>query len=163
MAKRILVPLDGIPGSEAALPVVEDLARGAGATVRLLHVTPWLETIQTVDGRVVAYADQRVTGLRAEWEHYLARVAEQLGGIPVECAVRLGFLADRVLEEASTWPADLVVVMQPPHAGWAHLWRSTLTEQIQGKSDRPVLARLSASRAVEGSSGSSGLLRGGVG
>ena len=38
MAKRILVPLDALERSEAVLPLVADLARGAGSTVRLLHV-----------------------------------------------------------------------------------------------------------------------------
>ena len=38
MAKRILVPLDETTEHEAILPLVADIARQAGATVRLLHV-----------------------------------------------------------------------------------------------------------------------------
>ncbi|PYN05671.1 MAG: universal stress protein, partial [Candidatus Rokuibacteriota bacterium] len=40
MAKRILVPLDQSPPAEAVLPLVGEVARGGGATVRLLHVAP---------------------------------------------------------------------------------------------------------------------------
>src|SRR5687768_1233597 len=59
MAKRILVPLDTSEHSDAVLPLVADLARAAGATVRLLHVTPYSRTRFSADNRVVQYAHQQ--------------------------------------------------------------------------------------------------------
>ena len=113
MAKRILVSLDGTAESKHVLPIVEDLARGAGATVRFLHVTPWPETVQAVDGRVMAYADQRVAGLTTQSENYLDQVAKRFRGVSTERAVRFGEAAEEILEEAAAWPADLVVILEP--------------------------------------------------
>ena len=44
MAKRILVPLDRSEASRSVLPMVADMARGSGGTVRLLHVAPDYDT-----------------------------------------------------------------------------------------------------------------------
>lgn len=65
MAKQILVPLDETVQAESVLVMVADMARGAGATVRLLHVAPALDNVMS-DGRIVAYADQE--GARLENE-----------------------------------------------------------------------------------------------
>src|SRR3970040_1363767 len=40
MAKRILVPLDETPAAQSVTEVVAEMARGGGATVRLLRVAP---------------------------------------------------------------------------------------------------------------------------
>jgi nucleotide-binding universal stress UspA family protein len=47
MAKRILVPLDGSPAAERIVPLVADLARGSGASLRLLHVAPEPDSMLT--------------------------------------------------------------------------------------------------------------------
>lgn len=60
MAKRILVPLDQSPVAESVVPLVADLARGSGATVRLLHVAPVPGNLVSKEGRIVAYADQEM-------------------------------------------------------------------------------------------------------
>jgi len=38
--KRIVVPLDASPVAESVLPVVADLARAGGGSIRLLRVEP---------------------------------------------------------------------------------------------------------------------------
>jgi hypothetical protein len=40
MPKRVLIPLDRRPAPGSGLDLMADLARGAGAAVRLLHVAP---------------------------------------------------------------------------------------------------------------------------
>jgi nucleotide-binding universal stress UspA family protein len=66
MAKRILVPLDRSDLAESIMPLVADLAPGADATVRLLHVAPVPENVVSTEGRLVAYADQEMERLEAE-------------------------------------------------------------------------------------------------
>ena len=66
MAKRILVPLDQSLLAESILPIVTDVARGAGATVCLLHVEPVPPSRVDEDGRVLAYADQEMARLEHE-------------------------------------------------------------------------------------------------
>ncbi|HTX53108.1 MAG TPA: universal stress protein [Candidatus Baltobacteraceae bacterium] len=139
MLKRILVPLDGTAESEHVLPIVEHLARGAGATVRFLHVTPWPETVQAVDGCVMAYADQRVAGLTTQSENYLDRVAKGFRGVATERVVRFGEAAEQILEEAAAWPADLVVILDLHRTGIGSWWHSSLAEQLRRNSDRPLL------------------------
>lgn len=48
---RLLVPLDGSPASEAALPVAETLARAFGGQLDLLTVVPTLATVPTIARR----------------------------------------------------------------------------------------------------------------
>src|SRR5919106_1111973 len=108
MAKRILVPLDHTPGSEAVLPFIVDLARGAGSTVRLLHVDPVPHNVVSSSGRVIAYADQEMTRLETEGLAYLDAIAAMLQGIPVERVVRFGDPVEEIHIEAETFGADIV-------------------------------------------------------
>jgi nucleotide-binding universal stress UspA family protein len=109
MAKRILVPLDLNLESESVMPVVADLARGAGATVRLLHVAPVAEPVEGIDGRIVVYSDQETARLEAAATDYL-EAAARLAGMDVETVVRFGKPADEILSEAEAFGADLIAL-----------------------------------------------------
>src|SRR3970040_970982 len=63
MAKRILVPLDETPAAQSVTEVVAEMARGGGATVRLLRVAPEPGNVMS-GGDVVAYVDQEAARLR---------------------------------------------------------------------------------------------------
>jgi nucleotide-binding universal stress UspA family protein len=78
MFRNILVPLDGSPLSEQALPVAARLARAANATLHLVHVhTPATLNPIVIEGLPVIDDDLR--SLAAEHEAaYLARLAAQL-------------------------------------------------------------------------------------
>src|SRR5687767_14714775 len=88
MAKRILVPLSTSEHADAVLPLVADLARAAGATVRLLHVTPYSRTRFSPDDRVIHYAHQQEERDAREAEDWLRDLARRLDGIAVEHGVR---------------------------------------------------------------------------
>ena len=108
MAKRILVPLDETVQAENVLDMVADMARGAGATVRLLHVAPAPNNVVS-DGRVVAYADQEGARLESEGLDYLRAVEVRMNGFPVESAVRFGDPLEEILADAEAFGADLIV------------------------------------------------------
>jgi nucleotide-binding universal stress UspA family protein len=78
--KRIVLPLDGSPVAESVLPVVADLARAGGASVRLLRVMPLPNNCEDADGRVIAYADQEMERLEAEARDYLRTVETRPAG-----------------------------------------------------------------------------------
>lgn len=128
--KRILVPLDLTPDSEAVLSLVADMARGAGATVRLLHVAPAAEAVTDEHGRVVMYVDQEEASLEAASQDRLIDAAAALEGIPVETAVRFGQPAELILREAGDFSADLVVLTSRCRTGLGHCASGSTAAQI---------------------------------
>ena len=110
MAKRILVPLSMTAPADSFVTAVGDLARGAGGSVRLLHVAPPPEHVTDLDGRLVAYADQEAARLDTEARDYLETIALALDGMPVELAVRFGDPAREILAEADEFGADLIAL-----------------------------------------------------
>ena len=108
--KRILVPLDLTPEAETVLPVVADMARGAGATVRLLHVAPYAEAVANERGEVVVYVEQEEASLEESARDRMRAAAAVLEGIPVETTVRFGDPEEMILREATDFDADVIVL-----------------------------------------------------
>lgn len=139
MAKRILVPLDQSTLAETVLPLVDDLARGEGALVRLLYVAPPPHTRMSEEGLVVAYADQEMERLEAEGRDYLSKVEVQLGGVTVECVVRFGDPLTEILGEAAAFEADLITVTTAGRSGLSRAILGSVAEQVMRKAEVPVL------------------------
>jgi len=110
MAKRILAPVSMHAPADSFLTAVADLARGAGATVRLLHVAPLSESVTDASGRLIAYSDQETLRLDAEARDHLETIAAMLDGVPVERAVRFGDPAREIAAEAAEFGADLIAL-----------------------------------------------------
>src|SRR3990172_2485148 len=125
MAKRILVPLDVSPLAESIVPMVADAARGAGATVRLLHVAPLPQALVSETGQVIAYLDQEMERLEAEGMDYLRAVEVQLEGIPVECVVRFGDPVQEILLESEAFGADVIAVATAGRSGGEQVFRKS--------------------------------------
>jgi nucleotide-binding universal stress UspA family protein len=130
MAKRILVPLDASLAAEAVLPLVADAARGGGAIVRLLHVSPVPGPLVAKDGRVVAYADQEMARLEAEGLDYLHTAEARLEGVPVECVVRFGEPAEEIVREADAFAADLIAVTTAGRSGIGRVALGSVAEAV---------------------------------
>jgi nucleotide-binding universal stress UspA family protein len=139
MAKRILVPLDESPAAEAVLPLVADTARGAGATVRLLHVSPVPGPIVAKDGRVVAYADQEMARLEADGLDYLHTAEARLDGVPVDSVVRFGEPAEEILREAEAFGADLIAVTTAGRSGIGRVALGSVAETVFRKAPVAVV------------------------
>ena len=138
MAKRILVPLDMSEHSESVLPLVADLARAAGATVRLMHVTPYSRTRFSEDNRVIRYAHQQEERDAREAELRLRQLALLLDGVDVEHRVRIGDPGEEILREADAFNADAIVLRASP---W-RWWRRTLghvVKRVRAKAEVPVV------------------------
>jgi nucleotide-binding universal stress UspA family protein len=144
MTKRILVPLDRSPLAEAVVRLVADLARGSGASVRLLHVAPLPQNL-VVDGRVVAYADQEMARLEAEGLDYLRSLEFRLEEIPVESVVRFGDETDEILLEAEAFGADLIAVSTAGRSGVGRAILGSVAEQVFRKAPVPVVLYRTAS------------------
>lgn len=147
MVKRILVPLDQSLLAESVVPLVADIARGGGATVRLLHVLPVPTNRASPEGRVIAYADQEMARLEAEGKDYLQSVEVQLVGVPVECVVRFGDDVKEILLEADAFAADLIAVTTAGRSGVGRAVLGSVAEHVFRKAEVPVLLFRGASGA----------------
>jgi nucleotide-binding universal stress UspA family protein len=138
MSKRILVPLDAGEHADAVLPLVADLARGAGGTVRLLHVAPVARTRIHNDGRVLQYAHDAETRRESEALDYLRELEPRLDGVPVERRVRLGEPADEILHEAESFGADVIVLGVRRRAWWRRAL-GRVAGAVRARATAPVL------------------------
>lgn len=139
MAKRILVPLDGSTTAEAVLSLVGDLACGAGAVVRLVHVAPVPDNLYGDDDHLIAYADQEIARLEAQYLDYLAGVEVYLGDVPVERTVRFGDPVREILREADQWGADLIAVTTTGRSGLGRMVLGSVAKQVFRKAGLPVV------------------------
>jgi nucleotide-binding universal stress UspA family protein len=138
MAKRILVPLDRSDAARSVLPIVADMARSSGATVRLLHVAPVPRERVTEDGRVVAYANQEMERIESNRREFLEAAEVELEGVPVEAIVRFGNPADEILLEADVFGADLIAVTAHGR-GWLRHMLGDVVSKLFRRSEVPVL------------------------
>jgi nucleotide-binding universal stress UspA family protein len=134
--RLIVVPLAHAPASEHVLPPIAELARGCGATLRLLRVVPPVTEVLDEDDRVVAYVDQESERVEREAREQLGRVAAGLEGLAVEHAVRFGDSTTEILEEAEEAGADLIALPMHRRGGLGR-WR-----------DRRVARRLRQQTAI---------------
>src|SRR5262245_2422253 len=85
MFKKVLVPLDGSPFGEHALPLALSIARRAGAGLQLVHVHQPVSTVY-VEGAALLDAELEAQ-LKAEQQSYLDSVARRLvqeSSVPIE-------------------------------------------------------------------------------
>ncbi len=140
MYSSILVPLDGSPFSEHALPVACMLARRSGATLRLalVHV-PF----------VVGYAsgvpiiDQTLdVQSRAADRAYLRAVQERLADEPnlkVTGTVLDGPVAEAIGQHAAAIQADLIVMTTNGRGGLARIWLGSVADALLRQGTVPLL------------------------
>ena len=138
MAKRILVPLDTTERSESVLPLVAALARAHGATVRLLHVTPYSRTRYSPDNRVMVYAHQQEERDAAHAAGWLRSLEPLLDGVPVETRVRVGDPGEEILREADAFEADTIVMRAAPWRWWRHTL-GRVAKRVRARATSPVL------------------------
>ena len=137
--RKILVPLDGSPGSASVLWTVGQLARAQDARVRLLRVESPVSSVYGNDGRVVAYADQEYDRVALDELQGLRQTAHELAGLEVETAVRFGDPATQIVEEAEETGADLIAMATHRRAGVARLVKGSVAERVERATTVPVV------------------------
>jgi nucleotide-binding universal stress UspA family protein len=131
MLRRILVPLDGSPFANAALPTAITLARRTGGEVRLLHVVEVPPAL--------AYPEYRAED-HAWADGYLADLARTQGAdARVGTSVREGRILDEIQKEAAAWSAKLIVMTTHGRGGVSRLWMGSVADRCVRSSSVPVL------------------------
>lgn len=134
--KRILLPLDGAPMSEAVLPAATLLARKLEATLILLHILEQ-RAPTTVHG-------ERHLSQAAESDAYLVQLAERLtaDGLSVEKHVHEspeGDVARSIAAHADELGSDLVALCTHGQGHLRDLLWGNIAQQVLCHGQQPVL------------------------
>lgn len=122
--RKILVPLDGSETSQGILPVVADLAHGAGATVRFLTVMS-----EAGPGELASKFLKRVSD------------AFEKRGIPAETSIRAGEAVPEILELARTGGVDLIALGTHGRTGSDRFFFGSVAESVLEGAETPLLLR----------------------
>lgn len=133
---KILVPLDGSPLAEAALPKAMELATGSrGASLLLLRAAevPVLSAAEPVAAQVEVVR---------EAEEYLAEIAAKLraaGLCDVSTSVWYGPPAPAIVEAAEVAKVDLIVMSTHGRSGLGRLFLGSVAESVLRGTHIPIL------------------------
>lgn len=132
--KRILVPLDGSPLAEAALPQIKDLAVLYDAEVVLLRVA----LAHTLPG--VNAVDAQVRAVEEAQTYLAAREADLVAqGLTVQSVVRYGHAAEEILDHARGGAVDLVAMSTHGRSGIRRWVMGSVAETVVRHAPVPVL------------------------
>lgn len=148
MYKRILVPIDGSETSTRALVAALQMARESGGSVRVVHVIEELAQVIAYDP-YGAYPGDLAKVMRDSGQKILADAVAmaQSAGVPVEQhLIEAGGqrLAETVIQDASAYHADLIVVGTHGRRGLGRVLLGSGAEQIIRLAPLPVLVIRSA-------------------
>ncbi|AMW05650.1 universal stress protein [Gemmatimonas phototrophica] len=143
----LLVPLDGSPLAEAALPVAIGLARHMRATLHLvsvLEVSPW----RYATGGAPVADTQLTREHQAEWRTAMAgkleacrvRIAALPDAPPTVVSIVAGPVVECLLEQARNVDATMFVLTTHARGGVSAVWMGSITEALVRQSPVPVLA-----------------------
>lgn len=143
MYQRILVPVDGSPTSELGLQEAMRLARLMHADLRLIHVIDELSFALGIDSYGY-YAGELLDLLRKNGEAILQKATETVRaqGIAADSVLYENLektVQQRVIAEATTWNADLIVIGTHGRRGVRRLVLGSSAEGILRSSPVPVL------------------------
>jgi nucleotide-binding universal stress UspA family protein len=141
MFQRILVPLDGSPRAEKALPLAAQLARSSSATLFLLRIIPPPIYATTITTEPASMRMNSVKADLAEADNYLQRVvtAQHFNDIRVEKATLEGPPALTILQFARLHEVDLLLIKSHGQTGFLRWMLGSVAQQLVRHSPIPVL------------------------
>ena len=142
MFQRILVPLDGSPRAERAIPIAARLARASGGSVVLVRVVnEAAEYWSLVIVSSSMLAETSVDGDFAEAERYLAEltVSPDLKALSTETVVLSGRAAPSILSAASSSHAGVIVMCSHGYTGMKRWALGSVAEKVAHAALIPVL------------------------
>jgi nucleotide-binding universal stress UspA family protein len=143
MLRSILVPLDGSPFAEHALPLAFSIAKRTAATVHLLRVPPSLADLffwAPTPGD--ALESQLLEHYRQESRAYLDHVIHDLAlarGVTVTSATREGEIADAIRTYTADVGADLVVMTTHGRGMLERIWLGSVADELVRSLTIPVI------------------------
>lgn len=136
--RTVLVPLDGTPAAEHALPYALAVARRAGAEVALAHVYSTLQAANRPELLGWHAGEYRVEPGRDYLEALAGRLSDT-SPVKVRPLLLRGYWPEDALCETGDWAADLVVMAAPRRGWWSRVWYGSVSAEVARRSRTPVL------------------------
>lgn len=141
MFNAILVPLDGSPLAEQALPIAARLARDSGSALHVahVHVAASPDPI-SIEGMPVI--DDQLRSLAADHERvYLERAAAKVAtdGLQPITTRLTGPVVQALTAYARDISAGLIVMTTHGRSGFLHLWLGSVAESLVRVTGTPLL------------------------
>ena len=140
MYRCILVPLDGSPFGEHALPYAASIARRCGAVLHLTHVH--LPPIVPSGAETAVLPPAWFEMTREEKRSYMDVLAERLSrehDVRVETRIIDGGVATALEHQAVSCAAGLIVMSTHAHVGISRLWHHGVADQLSRDLPLPIL------------------------
>ena len=144
--KKICIALDTSPSAENIAELGYSYAKALKAEVTLVHVvndvsyyTMNYDPIMGYAGFLTSNTLELVEGLKKESENFLASSAKHLKDEAIKTKVLEGNSADAILEFASTWNADLIVMGTHSRSGFANLLMGSIAVEVVKHAEIPIL------------------------
>ncbi|MEO7021196.1 MAG: universal stress protein [Ktedonobacteraceae bacterium] len=141
MFKRILVPLDGSPRAEQALPVAARLAQASGGSIHILQVIKIVVPYYGGMPPVLFVPEQSVETEMAQATNYLNTVAASsvLIGIHTTTEAMIGLPAQSILATAESQGVDLIVLCSHGRTGFIRWMLGSVAHTLAHESTIPTL------------------------
>lgn len=139
---RIVVPLDGSPFSEGALPCAGGLARLLGAELCLTHVVSVPRAPVDTEGMMIPEIDPDLENrLEHEAREYLATVQQRLQaeGLRGITSTSFGSPGSGIVETAREYEAGLIVMATHGRTGLARTLLGSTALEVLHRGNLPVL------------------------
>jgi nucleotide-binding universal stress UspA family protein len=154
MYRRILVPVDGSATATLGLKHAIEMAKEQGARIRLLNVVDQRFLVPVMDD-FPADPTPVIESLRGIGRQALADAekAAQAAGVPFESEMIEGrerHVSEVILNEASDWEADLIVMGTHGRRGMNRLVLGSDAERVLRETPVPLLLIRAAPQASTG-------------
>jgi len=144
--KKICIALDTSPSAEKIAELGYSYAKALNAEVILLHVvndpvyyTMNYDPIMGYDGFLTTDAVGLVENHKKEAARFLESSVNHLQNKTIEIKVLEGDPADAILEFATSWNADLIVMGTHSHSGLENLFMGNVAVEVVKHAKIPVL------------------------
>ena len=121
--RNVMLPLDGSPTSESAVPLAATIAQRAEATLHVVRVTG---------------PSERSVGSEEYLTQVVARIEAEYGSRAVATA-REGKVVDSLVDEAARCDADVTVMATHGRSGLSRLWLGSVATGVLSATDRPLM------------------------
>ena len=142
MYESVLVPLDGSPSAELAVPIAQGIARRTNGSVHLVHVhVPLSSAGAPRSASMPFYGDWDVEAKEQE-EGYLRALRQRLTPLPtvtVDHRVEEGSVVETLARCGEELRAELVVMTTHGRGPLARAWLGSVADGLARRSSIPVL------------------------